>query len=122
MAMQTLATSTRETVDVSPARTAPALATRTLLLGGAPAGPDYLGVRLLQAFTRPGFDVTRHDLSLLANGSLGWIQSANFLVTGLLVLGGALGIRRVLRRRPGGTALPLLVGLYGLGLLGAGLF
>ena len=27
-----------------------------------------------------GFDVT-HDLSLLANGPCGWIQSANFILT-----------------------------------------
>jgi hypothetical protein len=119
MATQTL---TRGTLDDSPARTGPAVATRTLLLGGVFAGPVYLGVGLLQAVTRPGFDVTRHDLSLLANGSLGWIQSANFLVTGLLVLGGALGIRRTLQRRLGGTALPLLLSLYSLGLIGAGLF
>jgi hypothetical membrane protein len=93
-----------------------------LLRGGVIAGPLYLVVGLLQALTRPGFDLTRQDLSLLANGPLGWIQSAHFIVTGLLVVAGALGIRRTLQRRPGGTALPLLLGLYGLGLIGAGLF
>ena len=98
------------------------LPTRTLLLGGMLAGPLYLSVGLLQALTRPGFDLTRHDLSLLANGPLGWIQTANFLVTGLLVVAGALGLRRTVQRRASGTALPLQLGLYGLGLIGAGLF
>lgn len=122
MATQTLTPPTRDPLALSPAPTARRLSTRTLLLGGVLAGPLYLIVGLLQALTRPGFDLTRHDLSLLANGSLGWIQTANFLVTGLLVLAGALGLRHTLQHRPGGTALPLLLGLYGLGVLGAGLF
>jgi hypothetical protein len=95
---------------------------RRLLTVGALAGPVYLVVGLAQAFTRPGFDITRHDLSLLSNGDLGWIQITNFLVSGVLVIAGALGIRRALRPGRAGTWGPLLVGVYGLGLIGAGLF
>jgi hypothetical protein len=29
------------------------------------AGPIYVAVALVEAFTRPGFDLTRHSLSLL---------------------------------------------------------
>ena len=122
MSTQTLTTPTRDALAPALSRTTPTVPARLLLLGGVIAGPLYLVVGLLQAFTRPGFDLTRHDLSLLANGPLGWIQAANFIVTGLLVVAGALGIRRTLQRRPGGIALPLLLGLCGLGLIGAGLF
>jgi hypothetical protein len=73
-------------------------------------------------FIRPGFDIRRHALSLLSNGELGWIQIANFEVTGLLVIAGALGMWRALRGSRGGTWGPLLIGLYGLGMLGAGIF
>jgi len=46
----------------------------------------YLMVGLTQARTRDGYDLTRHDQSLLANGPYGWIQSANFILTGLMVI------------------------------------
>lgn len=71
-------------------------ATRVLLLCSFAAGPVYMGVSLVQAFTRPGFDITRHALSALANGKLGWLQIANFVLTGLLITAGAVGIRRAL--------------------------
>ena len=95
---------------------------RALLLAGAVAGPLYLVVGLIQAFTRPGFDLRRHDLSLLANGDLGWIQMSNLIVSGLLVIAGAAGIRRCLASGRGRTWGPLLVGVYGIGLIGAGFF
>jgi hypothetical protein len=96
--------------------------TRALLAAGTIAGPLYLVVGLVQAFTRPGFDLTRHDLSLLSNGDLGWIQATNLVVSGLLVVGGAIGMRRAVRAGLGRTWGPLLVGVYGLGLVGAGFF
>lgn len=95
---------------------------RALLLGGAIAGPLYLGVGLIEAFTRPGFDIRRHDLSLLANGDLGWIHVANLVVSGLLVIGGAAGMRAALSPGRGRTWGPLLVGLFGLGMVGGGFF
>jgi hypothetical membrane protein len=96
--------------------------TRALLCCGLVAGPLYMVVGLIQILIRPGFDITRHDLSLMSNGSLGWIQVANFLAAGLLVIAGAAGMRRVLRPARGGTWGPLLVGIYGLSLIGAGIF
>lgn len=96
--------------------------TKALLACGLIAGPLYIVVGLAQALTRPGFDITRHDLSLLANGDLGWIQTANFMVTGLLVIAGAVGMRQALPAGRGWTVIPLLVGVYGLGLIGAGFF
>jgi hypothetical protein len=100
----------------------PASVDHILLTAGALAGPVYLCVGLGQALLRPGFDITRHDLSLLANGDLGWIQIGNFLLSGMLVIAGALGLRKTLRSGPGRTWGPLLLAGYGLGLIGAGLF
>ncbi len=96
--------------------------TKNLLNGALVAGPLYVVVGVIQILIRPGFDITRHELSLMSNGDLGWIQIANFLVTGLLVVAGAVGMRRVLHSGHGSTWGPLLVGIYGLGLIGAGLF
>ncbi len=96
--------------------------TKTLLSGALVAGPLYVVVGVIQILIRPGFDITRHELSLMSNGNLGWIQIANFLATGLLVIAGAIGMRRVLHSGPGCTWGPRLVGIYGRGLSGAGLF
>jgi len=49
--------------------------TKSLLGYGVLAGPFYVIVVLAQALTRPGFDLARHDASLLSNGPLGWIQA-----------------------------------------------
>jgi len=95
---------------------------RRLLACGLLAGPIYVGLSLLQALTRAGFDLTRHAWSLLSNGDLGWIQILNFLVTGALTIACAAGMRRVLKGQRGGTWGPLLIGVYGLGLMAAGVF
>lgn len=55
------------------------------------AGPFYLSVGLIQALLRDSFDLARHPLSVLANGPGGWVQTANFVVTGLMVLAAAIG-------------------------------
>jgi hypothetical protein len=60
--------------------------TRRLLAGGVIAGPLFVVVAFIQAFTRPGFDLARHPLSLLSLGDLGWIQIANFVATGVVAL------------------------------------
>jgi hypothetical protein len=51
-----------------------------------------------------------------------WIQIANFIVTGLLTIAGAAGMRRALQSGRGRTWGPLLLAVYGLGLIGAGFF
>src|SRR5215213_6691517 len=93
-----------------------------LLACGAVAGPLYIALGMLQMLIRPGYDPTRHDLSLMSNGDLGWIQITNFVMTGLLVIVGALGMKRALAGSRGGTWGPVLVAIYGLGLIGAGIF
>jgi hypothetical protein len=104
------------------AAAAPARLTRALLTCGVVAGPLFVGVAILEILTRPGYDLGRHPISLLSLGDLGWIQIANFVGSGLLTIGVALGVRRVLHGRPGGTWGPLLIGVYGSGLVLAGIF
>ena len=105
---------------VSPA--APSTETARLLACGVLAGPLFLTVLMIQAFTREGFDLSRHPLSLLSLGDLGWIQIANFVVTGALFVACAIGMRRVLRPGRSGTWAPRLVGAFGVGLIVAGVF
>ncbi|WP_329108792.1 DUF998 domain-containing protein [Micromonospora sp. NBC_01699] len=96
--------------------------TGTLLAAGVAAGPVYVLVSVAQMLTRDGFDPTRHAWSLLANGGAGWIQATNLIVTGLLVVAGAVGLRRTLDPGRASTWAPRLLGVYGLGLVGGGIF
>jgi hypothetical protein len=96
--------------------------TNRLLVCGAIAGPIYITIGVAQIMTREGFDMTRHPLSLMSTGDLGWIQIANFIVTGILVLLGAIGLRRVANGDKRWIRGSLFIGLYGVGVIGGGLF
>ena len=93
-----------------------------LLTGGVLASPIYILVGLAQILTREGFDITRHPLSFMGIGDLGWIQIANFIVTGLLVIASAIGLRRLAEVETRLRRGALLIGIYGLGVLGGGIF
>jgi len=95
---------------------------RALLACGVASTPVFYALAALQLALRPGYDIRTQPISFLAVGELGWIQVANFLATGALALAGALGLRHVLRGQRGGSTGPILVGLYSLGMIGAGLF
>ena len=106
-----------------PAPTAPGrtVATDHLLSAGAAAGP--LGLTwLAQGLVRDGYDFTRHPMSLLALGEGGWVQIANFCVTGGLMLACSAGLRRVLDDGPGVRWAPCLVAAIGVILIAAGVF
>jgi Protein of unknown function (DUF998) len=96
--------------------------TQRLLGGGAAAAPLFILSALAQAATRPGYDLTRHPISVLSNGNLGWVQISTFLVTGALTLGYAVAARRILRGGPAGTWGPILLAVQGAGLVVAGAF
>jgi hypothetical protein len=72
-------------------------------------------------FGRDGFDPRRHAWSQLANGDLGWIHSANLIVSGLLVVVGAFGWRAARTNNNNNKAWPFLA-VYGLGMVVAGVF
>src|SRR6266511_1909264 len=55
-------------------------------------------------------------------GGSGWTQRASFVVTGLLILAFAFGLRAALRRYGAGVWAALLIGLFALGLIGSGVF
>ena len=93
-----------------------------LLLAGALAGPVFFASAITQILARDGFDITRHPISQLATGDLGWIQIATFVLAGAGVLALAAGIRRSLTEGTGRRALPVLVGAFGAGLVAAGVF
>lgn len=96
---------------------APAPASRALvgwaLAGGVAAGPLFLAAGVAQGAARDGFTFQRNAISQLALGGPGWIQTVNFLVAGVLLAGGAWGLRRILRGGPGGSCGPALIGVFG---------
>lgn len=94
----------------------PRTATLPALTALAVAGPLWAVVSLAQAATRAGFDLTRHPLSLLSTGSLGWLQITNFMLSGILLMVGAGGLRRVVNSRWASR----LVAVSGLGMFAAG--
>lgn len=96
--------------------------TRSLLGYGIIAGPLYVAVSLAQALTREGFDLARHQWSLLALGDLGWIQIANFVMSGAMLVAAALGLRRALAPGSGSLWAPRLVTAFGASMMVAAAF
>lgn len=99
-----------------------ATVTRALLACGALFGPLFFVVAFAQMPFRAGFDIRHLAISVLTLGDLGWIQSANFEVTGLLILAFAVGLRRALAGGRAGTWAPILLALAAIGTIGAGIF
>jgi hypothetical protein len=64
--------------------------------------------------------ITRHSLSLLATGDLGWVHVAMLATTGLLTIAGAAGLGQALASGRGRTAGSILIGVYGARLVAAG--
>ena len=95
--------------------------TKTLLIAGVVAGPMYLLVSLILALTRQGFDPVRHPASLLSLGDGGWIQILNFVLTGILYIVLAIGLKRILRG-VGQKWVPLLFVGVGIAFIAGGIF
>lgn len=96
--------------------------TRRLLFCGMIAGPIYILVGLAQILLRPGFDVTRHPLSMMSLGPWGWVQVVNFLVCGALTVLGGIGLYRAVRTSRAWSVGAILVVLFGIGTFGGGVF
>ncbi len=73
---------------------------------------------LIDGATRPGYEPWRNFVSQLSTGERGWLQIANFIVCGTLVLAGSLGLRRT----HGPRVLTAIIGVLGLSLIIAGIF
>jgi Protein of unknown function (DUF998) len=96
--------------------------TRRLLCCGVWAGPAFTATFLAEGAVRDGYRPLRHPVSSLALGPRGWIQTANFAVTGALCLAGAVGLRLAGDRVAGGRAGPILVAAAGAGLIASAAF
>jgi len=95
--------------------------TKSLLGYGVLAGVVFEASILIQGLTRHGFSIAHDDASLLANGPLGWIQIATFVLAGAMTVAAAVGARRAMAGRAGATWGPRLIASYGVGLVAAGL-
>jgi Protein of unknown function (DUF998) len=96
--------------------------TRLLLRAGAVIAPWFLGLSIIQALANPGFDLTKHEVSLLLAGPAGWVQTITFVVTGALGIAYSIGVRRLLHPGRAGTWGPILLGAFGVLFVIAGLF
>src|SRR5262249_28980324 len=111
------------TDQIEPDRDTPAVSTRALLTSAAAVGPVFIIAFVVQGALRPDYHPLRHSVSSLAVGSrYGWIQTANFIVAGLLALAFAAGVRRALSPGPGSRWGAILIALWAMGLVGAGVF
>src|SRR5437660_2569551 len=93
-----------------------------LIMCGAVGPLLFILVFLIEGATRPGYSVWHNFVSSLSLSDQGWMQIANFLISGALVLCFAIGFRQILRTGRGSLWGPLLLGTFGVGLIIAGLF
>src|SRR6266536_4825516 len=96
--------------------------TRFLIAGGAIGPLLFIIVLLIEGATRPGYSAWHNYGSSLSLSDLGWMQIVNFLVCGLLILGFAVGLRQVLQTGRGSVWGPILIGVFSVALIVAGLF
>src|SRR5438876_8469311 len=95
---------------------------KKLLYAGIVGPLLFIVVFLLEGLTRPGYSAWRHYVSQLATGDGGWMQVLNFLVCGTLVLAFAIGLRQALIGSRGSIVAPILIALFAVALLVAGIF
>jgi hypothetical protein len=94
---------------------------RWLLRSGTAAGILVPMVLLADGATRPGYSLWHHGASQLGTGDRAWLQTANFVLGGILLSLYAMGLRRTLHPGPGATWAPILTATAGAGLILAGL-
>jgi hypothetical membrane protein len=112
-----LAVGTRDTAFV-----AERSRTGWLLTAGVIGPIFFVVVFLVEGWIRPNYDAQRMFISQLSLTGDGWQQIGNFLITGLLFVGAAIGWRRAMPDGPGCRSVPILLGLAGIGLMVAGVF
>ena len=76
----------------------------------------------LEGATRQGYDWLAQPISALSLGPGGWVQRANFVLFGLLMVASAVGWRRLLAAGRAAVAFPALRALAGVALLLDGVF
>lgn len=90
-----------------------------LLLGcGVVGSIIFVVVFLVDGATRPGHRPSYHLVSALALGSRGWIQTSNFVITGMLMTAAAIGAWQALQV----VVAPALLAVFALSLVASGVF
>ncbi len=82
----------------------------------------FTAIYFIEGITRPGYDAWQQPISALSLGPGGWVQQANFIVFGVLLVLAAVGWWRFLTPRSGAFLFPLFQTIGGLALIGAGVF
>lgn len=94
------------------------MVTDALLLTGLAATSSFVLVLLVEGALRPGYDPIYHTGSELELGDRGWIQRTNFIVMSAGTFAFAAGVQRSLDSTGG----PVLLVVFGSGLIIAGVF
>ncbi|MFC3986681.1 DUF998 domain-containing protein [Streptosporangium jomthongense] len=94
--------------------------TAPLLACGTAAGVLVPVLLLLDGATRPGYSLWHHGASQLGTGERGWLQTANFVIGGLLLFAFAAGMRRALPAGRAAVWAPFLVAAAALAMVVAG--
>jgi hypothetical membrane protein len=98
------------------------LTTRLLIACGAIGPILFILAFMVESATRPGYSAWHNFVSDLSLSNQGWMQIASFLMCGICVFCFALGLRQVFRSGRGAVWGPILLGVFGLSLIIAGLF
>jgi hypothetical protein len=94
--------------------------TAALLTCGIVAGAMLPTVLWIDGATRPGYSLWHHGASQLGLGERAGLQTGNFVLVGILVVGFSIGVRRVLQSGRGANWGPTLLAAAGIGLVVAG--
>jgi len=94
------------------------VSTRALLTCGALGPALFVITFFVDGATRPGYEPWRNFVSQLSTGERGWVQIANFVLCGVLLLIGTAGLLRTRTSR----AVTVLIGVVAVGLVAAGIF
>ena len=92
--------------------------TETLLIVGVAAAVTFVAVLLVEGALRPGYNPAYHTGSALSLGERGWVQVANFLQLGVAMFAFAVGVQQ----RLNGLVGAVLIAIFGLGAIVAGVF
>ncbi|MGS2616692.1 DUF998 domain-containing protein [Micromonospora sp. LZ34] len=98
------------------------MSSRRLLWAGVVGPLLFATVALVEGAARPHYDPLRNWISELALTGRGWIQIANFLITGVLLIAFAVGLRRTIHSGPTAVWGPRWVAVTGVALVAAGVF
>lgn len=95
---------------------------KRLLYAGVVGPLLFIVLFLIEGITRPDYSQWRHYVSQLATGPGGLTQVVNFLICGTLVLAFAIGLRLSIKGTRGSIGGPVLLGIFAVALLVAGVF